>query len=158
MSDIAALADAARRRASEYTQCSHEQALTYACEDIVEAEFGSREISASEAEQWVTLVCDREDLDTPSLFIARASKSTAASASRETHSICVRGRRTCTATLLHEIAHLSCGADSHAVIFRDEFVRLARAHISVSYAALLHTLFTAVGLEMSPWQASASRR
>ena len=158
MSDIAVLTDAAHRRAGEYTQCSQEQALTYACEDIVEAEFGSREISSREAEEWVTSVCDREDLDTPSLMIARASKTTAASASRESHSICVRGRRTCTATLLHEIAHLSCGVDSHGVLFRDEFVRLARAHISVSYASLLHTLFTAVGLEMSPWQASASQR
>lgn len=158
MSDLAALVEAAQRRSREYSHCSTEQALTYACEDIVESEFGSRDIPSHEAENWLSKVCDREDIDVPSLRIARASKVTAASATLETHDICIRGRRTSAAILLHEIAHLSCGVDSHGVMFRDEFVRLARFHISVSYAALLHSLFTAVGLELSPWQASAARR
>lgn len=158
MSDVAALVEAAQRRAHEYSQCSAEQALTYACEDIVESEFGSRDVPSDEAENWLTQVCDREDIDVPALHIARASSATAASASLEVHTICIRGRRTSAAILLHEVAHLSCGVDSHGVMFRDEFVRLARFHISVSYAALLHTLFSAVGLEMSPWQASSARR
>lgn len=158
MSELATLVEAAHRRAREYTTCSPEQALTYACEDTVESEYGSRELSSAHAESWLTSVCDREDIDVPSLHIARSSQNIVASASYETQSICIRGRRTCTAILLHEVAHLSCGVDSHGVLFRDEFVRLTRAHVSVSYAALLHTLFTAVGLEMSPWHASSSRR
>ena len=158
MSDLAVLVEQIRQRSREYVGCSTEQALTYACEDIVEIEYGSREISSNEYEPWIQTVCDREDLDLPELHIARASQTTAASASLDAHSICVRGRRTTTATLLHEVAHLSCGAQSHGILFRDEFVRLVRFHISVSYAALLHTLFSSVGLEMSPWQASAARR
>lgn len=158
MSDLAVLVKQIQQRSREYVGCSNEQALTYACEDIVEIEYGSREISSDGYKQWLQTVCDREDIDLPELQIARASRTTAASASLDTHSICVRGRRTTTATLLHEVAHLSCGAQSHGVLFRDEFVRLVRFHISVSYAALLHTLFISVGLEMSPWQASATRR
>ena len=158
MSELSVLVEAARRRAHEYSMCSPEQALTYACEDTVESEFGSRELSSIQAETWLTSVCDREDMDIPTLHITRASDNILASASHESQSICIRGRRTSTAILLHEIAHLSCGVDSHGVLFRDEFVRLTRAHISVSYAALLHTLFAAVGLEMSPWHASSSRR
>ena len=158
MSDLALLIQHARDRSSEYTGCSTEQALTYACEDIVEAEYGSREITSDEYTQWMQSVCDREDLDLPAVQVTRTSRTIAASASLESHSICVRGRRTTTATLLHEVAHLACGAQTHGVLFRDEFVRLVRFHISVSYAALLHTLFSSVGLEMSPWQASTSRR
>lgn len=158
MSELTTLVQAAQRRALEYPKCSPEQALTYACEDIVESEFGSRELSSEQAESWLISVCDREDIDVPSLHIVRASQSIAASATPADHSICIRGRRTCIAILLHEVAHLSCGVDSHGVMFRDEFVRLARAHISVSYAALLHTIFVAVGLEMSPWHASSSQR
>lgn len=158
MSDLATLLRQVQQRSSEYTGCSPEQALTYACEDIVETEYGSRELSSDEYTQWLQAVCDREDLDLPAVQVTRSSRGIAASASLELHSICVRGRHTTTATLLHEVAHLSCGAQSHGILFRDEFVRLVRFHISVSYAALLHTLFTATGLEMSPWQASTSRR
>lgn len=158
MSNLAVLIQQVQQRSREYVGCSTEQALTYACEEIVEGEYGSREISSHEYEPWLRTVTDREDIDFPQLHIARASRTTAASASLESHSICVRSRQTTTATLLHELAHLICGAQSHGVLFRDEFVRLARFHISVSYAALLHTLFTSVGLEMSPWQASMARR
>jgi hypothetical protein len=70
----------------------------------------------------------------------------------------VRGKTTTTATVLHEIAHISVGVDSHGVLFRDELIRLARAHISIDYAALLHGVFSTAGLEMSPWAASASQR
>ena len=61
-------------------------------------------------------------------------------------------------TILHEIAHVSIGVESHDIMFRDELIRLTRAHISVEYAALLHGVFTGVGLAMSPWPASTARR
>ena len=93
MSELATLVEAAHRRAREYTTCSPEQALTYACEDTVESEFGSRELSSAHAESWLTSVCDREDIDVPSLHIARSSQNIVASASYETQAICIRGRR-----------------------------------------------------------------
>lgn len=158
MSELATLLQHVHQRSSEYTGCTAEQALTYVCEDIVETEYGSREISSDDYHEWLLAVCDREDLDMPAVQVTRTSQTIAASASLDSHSICVRGRRTTTATLLHEVAHLSCGAHSHGIVFRDEFVRLVRSHVSVSYAALLHTLFVSAGLEMSPWQASTSRR
>lgn len=158
MSDLAYFLQQVHIRSRDYGSCSKEQALVYACEDIVEAEFGSRELLASDIPQFVETICQREDIDTPRISHRRASKHILASANIDDNSICLRGRRTSASTLLHEIAHVSCGADGHGVLYRDEYVRLTRAHISVSYAALLHSLFVAAGVEMSPWAASASRR
>ena len=149
---------AAQQRAGQYPRCSPQQALTYACEDIVESELGSRAFVSKNLEQWVDAVCQREDLDTPRIVVARASSTTQALASVEEHAMCIRGKSTTAATVLHELAHLSVGIDGHGVLFRDEYVRLCRAHISVDFAAMLHALFVAVGLEMSPWPASAARR
>lgn len=145
-------------RAESFTGYGEEQALTYACEDVVENECGTREFKSRDINQWVDQICQREDLDTPHIEVLRKSSSTLASAHAEDHSICIRGARTTASTVLHELAHLSCGTTGHGVLFRDELVRLSRAHISVDYAAMLHGLFVATGLEMSPWPASAARR
>ncbi|MEI6198427.1 MAG: hypothetical protein WCP83_00620 [Actinomycetota bacterium] len=158
MSSLHTFIQVATARALDYARCSPEQALVYACEDIVDSELGSRNFSSAHIEQWLQHVCTREDIDTPHLVVARASRSTLASADSESHTICIRGKMTSAATVLHEVAHVIVGADSHGVLFRDELVRLARAHISVDYAALLHGVYQGVGLEMSPWPASASQR
>jgi len=91
-------------------------------------------------------------------MIARKAQSSSALTCIDENVICIRGTTTTIATLLHELAHAVVGAESHGVLFRDELARLARKHISVSYAALLYSVYSGAGLEMSPWPATASRR
>ena len=158
MSSLDTFVQVAIARADEYQRCSPEQALTYACEDIVDNELGSRNFSSQHIEQWLQHVCTREDIDLPQIVVGRATRTSLASAAIETHTICFRGKVTTAATALHEVAHVIVGADSHGVLFRDELVRLARAHISIEYAALLYGVYQGAGLEMSPWPASASQR
>jgi len=158
VSTLTTFVQVALTRANEYSKCSPEQALTYACEDIVDNELGSRNFSSHHIEQWLQHVCTREDIDLPQIVVGRATRTSLASADIESHTICLRGKVTTAATALHEVAHVIVGADSHGILFRDELVRLARAHISVEYAALLYGVYQGVGLEMSPWPASASQR
>ena len=158
MSALTTFVQVALARANEYSKCSPEQALTYACEDIVDNELGSRNFSSHHIEQWLQHVCTREDIDTPHVVVGRATKTSLASADIDSHTICLRGKATTAATALHEVAHVIVGIESHGVLFRDELVRLARAHISVEYAAMLYGVYKGVGLEMSPWPASASQR
>ena len=158
MSTLTTFVQVALARANEYSKCSPEQALTYACEDIVDNELGSRNFSSHHIEQWLQHVCTREDIDIPHVVVGRASRSSLASADIDSHTICLRGKATTAATALHEVAHVIVGIESHGVLFRDELVRLARAHISVEYAAMLYGVYKGVGLEMSPWPASASQR
>ena len=136
---------------------SAEQATVYECEDRTESEIGSRGFDSRKVDEWIETVCHAEDLDVPTVSVVRASRTLLASAHAESNSICIRGRRVTAGTLLHEIAHLSCGGDSHGVLFRDELVRLGRAHISLQWADHLHRGFVSAGLEMSPWPASARR-
>ena len=158
MSALTTFVQVALARANEYSKCSPEQALTYACEDIVDNELGSRNFSSHHIEQWLQHVCTREDIDMPHVVVGRASRSSLASADIDSHTICLRGKATTAATALHEVAHVIVGIESHGVLFRDELVRLARTHISVEYAAMLYGVYKGVGLEMSPWPASASQR
>lgn len=158
MSDISALADTARALAGSYAGCSREQALVYACEDVVEVHLGSREIAFDDAAAWLSTVCDAEGIDEPLVVRGRASRATLASADIDGHALCIRGSRTTTSTLVHELAHLTCGVGSHRALFLDELVRLTRAHVSVEHASLMHALFGACGMAVAPWGASASRR
>ena len=158
MSTLTTFVQVALARANEYSKCSPEQALTYSCEDIVDNELGSRNFSSHHIEQWLQHVCTREDIDMPHVVVGRATKTSLASADIDSHTICLRGKATTAATALHEVAHVIVGIESHGVLFRDELVRLARAHISVEYAAMLYGVYKGVGLEMSPWPASASQR
>lgn len=158
MNDISALVSRVLECRHDYPHCGPEQALAYACEDIVDAEVGSRSIASREVSEWIERVCEKQDLDPPEILVSRLSRTSLASAVPDDHSICLRGKETTVATVLHELAHLAVGADSHGVLWRDEFTRLTRAHISVSYAGLLHSLYAGVGLEVSPWQSSAARR
>jgi hypothetical protein len=150
--------EAAHHRANEYSRCTPEQALVYACEDVVEHELGSREILSSEADAIINDICHAEDIEIPTILIARKSKSALALTYIDENIICIRGKSTTMSTLLHELAHAVVGAESHGVLFRDELARLSRKHISVSYAALLHSVYCGVGLEMSPWPATGARR
>lgn len=150
------LVDAARTRAAQYRGCTGEQALTYACEDVVDDEMPTRTLDFAEAARVVDDVCDDEDLDPPRLERGRARRAVA-SADLESYALCVHRPRVSMLTIMHELAHLSTHADSHGVLFRDELVRLVRAHIGVEHAAVLHGLFAGCGLEVSPWGASGRR-
>ncbi len=158
MTSLLPFIEAAHLRAGEYSRCTPEQALVYACEDVVEKELGSRELPSAEAEGILEKICHAEDIEIPRVLIARKSTSARALTYIDENVICVRGKSTTMATLLHELAHAVVGAESHGVLFRDELARLTRTHISISYAALLHSVYSGVGLEMSPWPATASRR
>jgi hypothetical protein len=158
MNSLQPFIDTALHRASEYTRGTAEQALVYACEDVVEHELGSRDIPSSEAESILEEICHAEDIEVPRILIARKAKSSLALTYIDENVICVRGKTTTMATLLHELAHAVVGVESHGVLFRDELTRLTRKYISVSYAALLHSVYSGTGLEMSPWPATASRR
>jgi hypothetical protein len=144
--------------ATQFSRCSREQALTYACECVADEVLGARVMEAHELDDWLQSVCHREDIDVPTLQIAKARPRTLASTDIDSLSICLFGRNTTLSTLLHEVAHASVRLDGHGVLFRDELVRLTRAHLSVDYAALLHSLFVGLGLEAAPWGASAHRR
>ena len=158
MTELQSFIEAAQVRAGEYKRCTTEQALVYACEDIVEEELGSRDIPTSEAATILEEICHAEDIEVPQIMIARKAQSSSALTYIDENVICVRGTTTTMATLLHELAHAVVGAESHGVLFRDELARLTRKHISVSYAALLFSVYSGAGLEMSPWPATASRR
>lgn len=158
MTDMALLISRATDLSASYPGCTDEQALVYACEDVVDQELGSRTMASREAGEWIADICHCEDMDPPVITVSRPSRVTRASANDSENSICLRGASTTVTTIVHELAHLSSGSDSHGVLWRDEITRLTRAHVSVAHAALLHALFVGTGLEMSPWGASASRR
>ena len=158
MTSLQPFIEAAHLRAGEYSRCTPEQALVYACEDIVEHELGSREILSIEADDIINDICHAEDIEIPAVLIARKSTSALALTYIEENVICILGKSTTMSPLLHELAHAVVGAESHGVLFRDELARLSRKYISVSYAALLHSVYSGVGLEMSPWPATAARR
>lgn len=118
MTDINQFISRAQSGITSYPQCSDEQAIVYASEDVVECELGSRHIASKDIDGWIQEVCAREDIDVPHIHIARASQKSLASADTETHTICIRGKNTTVATVLHEIAHVIVGVDSHGILFR----------------------------------------
>lgn len=156
--ELSELVERARTLALGYARSSHDQALTYACELIADEYIGTHELGAIEARQLLERICHAEDLDVPRLEFARKRVTALAATVVEDNTICVFGRHTTLSTLLHEIAHTSVRTHDHGVLFRDELVRLTRAHLSVEYAALLHSLFVGLGFDAAPWPASAHRR
>jgi hypothetical protein len=157
MTDIDVFVQQVHDRVLVYPKCSYEQGLVYACEDVVDITLGSPVVDTQVAQGIVDSVCHREDIDPPQILRGRSQK-VRATADLDSWTICVQERNTTTSVLLHEIAHLSVGVDSHGVLFRDELVRLLRAHASVEHAALLHSLFLRLSLDIGPWGASAHQK
>lgn len=157
MTNIDGFIKQVQNRLLAYPGCSYEQGLVYSCEDIVDRELGSPLIAPKDIQTFVDAVCHKQDIDPPTMN-NRRSKKFRASADFDSWTICVHERNTTTSVLLHEIAHLSIGVDSHGVLFRDELVRLMRAHASVDHAAMLHSLFSRLDLEIAPWGASAHQK
>lgn len=157
MTDIHHLVARAREGAEHFPRASREQALTYSCEQTADDILGVRIMSVSETEPWIETVCHTEDLDIPQLQFGRKRPTSLGASFIEEHAMCLFGREIRQSTVLHELAHLSVKANGHGVLFRNELVRLTRAHLSVDYAALLHSLFIGCSLEAAPWAASARR-
>lgn len=155
MTDIQELIARARDGASQFPRASQEQALTYSCEQLADNELGIRIMSRHEIQPWIEKVCHTEDLDVPEMLFGRARKSSLGVSYVDEHAMCLFGKDIRQSTVLHELAHLSVKAENHGVLFRDELVRLTRAHLSVDYAALLRSLYVGCGLDAAPWGASA---
>lgn len=158
MTHISEYATQAIALSANYLRATPETALTYACEAIAEQEIGVKDLKSTDIDAWVEEISHREDIDVPSIVVTRKSQHILATAHSEIHTICIRGANTNQVTVLHEIAHLIVGVSTHGVVFRDELVRLTRAHISVEFASFLYSLYQSTGLEMSPWPASAHQR
>lgn len=160
MTSIADLAALAATRALGYPRCATDQALVYGCEDVLESQYPSRTIPHGDIGDFVEVVCESEGIDAPLIGrlgrVSSARRHTVATADIEAELIRFESTGATVSTILHELAHLTSGMDDHGVLFRDDFVRLLRRHCDVGQAATLHGLFTACGLDMSPWPASAS--
>ncbi len=158
MSNISDFVQIAQQRAHVYKKCSPEQALVYVCEDLTDENIGSLSLNSLSASQWIEKVCEQEDIDTPEVHVLPGRTHIRGSSLLENNSICLYGNTAHASTLIHEIAHLMSDGHSHGILFRDEMVRLSRAHISIDYAAMLHALYMGCQLQVSPWEASAIRR
>lgn len=144
--------------AQRYPRCTTDQALVYACEDVVIAELGERTVRSEDVSRFVDSVCEAEDVDTAEVVFGRAGTRTVASVEMDARRICIRGAATGSSTVIHEVAHLTSGSGDHGRRFRSELVRLSRAHLSVEHAALLHRLFVEVDLPVDAWPTDAGHR
>ncbi len=151
MTHIRELADLARVRTSSYAGCSDEQALTYACEDVVIEILGSRVMSEDGLSTWIAEVCEREDVDVPVLVLLPKKGRIAASTDISGNLICLYARTPSVAVVLHELAHVVSRAPDHDARFRSSVVGVWRRHLSVEHAALLHSLYGATELDVEEW-------
>jgi hypothetical protein len=155
LTNIHSLIARAREGATRFPRATQEQALTYSCEQLADDILEVRIMVREEIQPWIEAVCHTEDLDIPDMIFGRKRPNSLGVSYVEDHAMCLFGREIRQSTVLHELAHLSVKAENHGVLFRDELVRLTRAHLSVDYAALLHSLFVGCNLEAAPWGASA---
>jgi hypothetical protein len=149
---IRELVELVQQRFPAYEQCSHEQALTYACEDVVIDVLGSRAMAFAELEEWLQDVCEHEDLDMPVLVSIARRGHVAGSTDIERNVVCLRGSDPTVAIALHELAHVASRAEMHNNVFRNGLVELWRRHLSVEHAALLHQLFLQTELSVDAWK------
>jgi len=145
------LADLVRARVPSYADCSEEQALTYACEDVVIDVLGSRSVPEHELTIWIADVCEREDVDTPVLVFLPKNGRITGSTDIDGNVMCLRGRTPSVAVVLHELAHVVSRAPNHDTQFRSSLIGMWRRHLSVEHAALLHSLYGATELHVDSW-------
>ena len=152
MTLIGDLVSAAHHRALSYPGCSDEQALTYACEDVVCEVLGAPRWSIDDIESWLQEVCEREDLDVPQLSVSRMRGRAVATVDLSHNLVCLDERVITLAVLLHELSHISSQVGDHTAEFRSAAVGLWRRHMSLEHGALLYQLFVRTGLSVSLWQ------
>jgi hypothetical protein len=133
---------------------STEGTLTYEVEAAFESAMPTRELTLTEARDWLEELCRAEDLDTPDLRVARLRPAFEAAALPEEWCLLVTDVAPTQHTLLHELAHLSCANRGHGREFRTQLVRYLRRWVSVGHAADLHARFVAAGLGIDPFSAT----
>ncbi len=141
---ISELAGKARARARAFPKAPEWQALTYGVESVVSDVLPPRVWSVTDAQRWVDEACLTLDVDVPEVVTARI-KGAHACADRDGYRIILKGP-TSALTLAHELAHLLATERGHGEDWRNTYVRVARATVSVEHGALLHALYQRVGL------------
>lgn len=153
MTHISALVGEALERAGRWVEYPREQALVYACEDIAARECPLPLLPRDAITSLVSRICLDEDADVPHLHFRPRAGRCLGWADRASRTIGFSGNNITAHTVVHEITHLTAGSSGHDGTFRAELVGLARRHIGIEYAALLHSLFRGVGLDIPQWQA-----
>jgi hypothetical protein len=157
MSLHAYVADIAQHAQRHAGRMPESQALVYGVEHVVERVMPSRVLtSLNDARQWLERVCETEGWDTPEVQRIRSTKWSGV-ASSEWQVIGLSTRAT-VLTLAHELAHVTCGADGHGEVWREQFVHIVREHVSVQHASLLHTLYNRFRLDSGQWRLSETSR
>jgi hypothetical protein len=133
---------------------STEATLTYEVEAAFESVMPTRELTLSEARDWLEELCRAEDLDTPRLEVAKLRPTLDAAAIPDEWCLLVADVAPTQHTLLHELAHLACANRGHGREFRTQLVRYLRRWVSVDHAADLHARFVAAGLSIDPFAAT----
>jgi len=128
---------------------------TYDAEDAFELEMPTRELSLDEANKWLAMIAEAEDIDQPIVLRANLSRQTEALALTEDWCIAVRDSKPTQLLLLHELAHLLCANKNHGVEFRTELIRLVRRYISLPHAVCLHNRFISNMSTVLPFTATA---
>ena len=155
---IHAYVEAVERGASSFpASMSHEQALVYAVESVVDYVMPSRVLtSLNDARSWLDAVCEAEGWDTPE--VQRIRSNTASGVACGEWNVIGLTTRATLLTLAHELAHIACRAKGHGELWRDQFVQIVRQHVSVQHASLLHTLYNRFNLESGQWRLSEAPR
>jgi hypothetical protein len=133
---------------------STEATLTYEVEAAFESAMPTRELTLTEARDWLEELCRAEDLDTPRLEIAKLRPTLDAAAIPDEWCLLIADVAPTQHTLLHELAHLACANRGHGREFRTQLVRYLRHWVSVDHAADLHARFVAAGLGIDPFAAT----
>ena len=131
-----------------------ERNLTYEVELAFEDSMPTRALTLTEARRWLEELCRAEDIDTPTLAVARLGRSTEAVAIPDEWCVLVADVAPTQHTLLHELAHLSCANRGHGREFRTQLVRYMRRYVSLEHAAWLHARFIDAGLSIDPFAAT----
>jgi hypothetical protein len=152
MTSIHDFAQQAHTRVPQYRGCSPEQALTYACEDVVIEVLGAPTMTVDHISSWMEQVCEIEDIDMPVVLSLSGRSRVSGSADIDSNVVCLQGRSPSTAVALHELAHVVSRSPDHTRDFRTCLVGLWRRHLSVEHAAMLHSLYVSTELASDCWE------
>ena len=138
---LVATASTGNFKSAQVGVTTSETERTYAAEDAFELEMPTRNLSLTEANDWLAMIAEAEGVDSPLVFKSTLSKNTEALALSTNWCIAVRKSKATQLLLLHEMAHLLCANKNHGIEFRTELIRLVRRYLSLPQAAALHKTF-----------------
>ena len=156
MTHISELVGRARSLSHGYADCTPEQALVYACEDVALEHAPLRTLDRAATALLVEEICTEEDVDPPVVMFGRRRERCLALFEPVTRTVVFHGSAPSLADVIHEIAHITGPTGHHDVWFRTSLVRIARRWAGIEYASLLHNLFVGVGLETGAWSTGST--